>query len=151
MSRVSHGSVTLSRRYTHPPARVFAAFADPAARMRWSAPAGDAIVFDAADFRVGGQDRFRCGPPPALDYVGDIRYEDIVAERRILFVETVSHRDTRLSSALCTVELQPDDAGTRLDFTAQIACLADKGMIDSYRAGWRLVLDQLETELEGRA
>ena len=41
---------------------VFSELGDPLARARWSAPSNDTIVYDEADFRIGGTDVFRCGP-----------------------------------------------------------------------------------------
>jgi uncharacterized protein YndB with AHSA1/START domain len=56
-----HATVNLEHSYGVPVARVFSEFADPTARVRWSAPSGDTLVYDSAEFREGGGDVFRCG------------------------------------------------------------------------------------------
>ena len=52
---VTHATFVLERVYDAAPARVFKAFADPAAKRRWFAE-GEGWQIDAfdADFRVGG-------------------------------------------------------------------------------------------------
>jgi uncharacterized protein YndB with AHSA1/START domain len=39
-----HATVNLEHSYGVPVARVFSEFADPTARVRWSAPSGDTLV-----------------------------------------------------------------------------------------------------------
>src|SRR5690242_10242932 len=52
---VTHASFTLERSYPVPPARVFAAWADPALKSRWFT-GGDACPNHQLDFRVGGRE-----------------------------------------------------------------------------------------------
>lgn len=57
-------TVVMERTYRASPARVFKAWGDVEARTRWSIPSPDVIiVYDKADFRVGGVDDSRCGAP----------------------------------------------------------------------------------------
>jgi uncharacterized protein YndB with AHSA1/START domain len=49
MSSVEHGTFTLERVYPAPPARVFAAWADPGAKAQWFGGQDFSL-----DFRVGG-------------------------------------------------------------------------------------------------
>src|ERR1700730_6633756 len=57
-----HATLVFEREIPAPVEEVFAAFADPVARTEWGAPSDTAVViYDEADFREGGQDRFRCG------------------------------------------------------------------------------------------
>ena len=55
---VTHGTFTIEREFPHPPARVFAAWADPKAKAQWfAAPKNLAKeVVREQDFRVGGKD-----------------------------------------------------------------------------------------------
>ena len=52
---VTHASFTLERAYLAPPARVFAAWADPAVKARWFA-GGTGEGDYQLDFRVGGRE-----------------------------------------------------------------------------------------------
>ena len=55
--------ITMERIYNATPARVFAAWSNAKARERWGRPNDEEIiVYDQADFRVGGEDVSRCGP-----------------------------------------------------------------------------------------
>jgi len=53
----SHGTFTIERDLPHPPARVFAAWADPKAKAQWFAAPRDAAkeLVREHDFRVGGK------------------------------------------------------------------------------------------------
>jgi hypothetical protein len=60
--KLQHATITLRRSYTAPLERVFSEFADPVARASWGSPSNDELIYDEADFRIGGKDVFRCGP-----------------------------------------------------------------------------------------
>jgi hypothetical protein len=60
--KLQHATIALHRSYSAPLERVFSEFADPVARALWSASSNDALIYDEADFRVGGKDVFRCAP-----------------------------------------------------------------------------------------
>jgi uncharacterized protein YndB with AHSA1/START domain len=145
-----HETLVLHRSYAASPARVFRAWADPAARLRWGPPSdGVAMVYDAADFRVGGQDVSRCGTPGLLEYRVEVRYLDILPDQRIVMSETVAQDGQILSAALITVELAADGTGTRLAFTDQVAAIGGPEMIAGSRAGWNAALDNLVREISG--
>lgn len=58
-----HATLVFERQVPASIEKVFAALADPVARSQWGAPSETAVIlYDEADFREGGQDRFRCGP-----------------------------------------------------------------------------------------
>jgi uncharacterized protein YndB with AHSA1/START domain len=65
---VTHATFTVERSYDASPARVFAAWADPAAKARWFASPEEwgPDEFDL-DFRVGGRER---GTAELLDALG---------------------------------------------------------------------------------
>jgi len=144
---VVHDTVIVERRYPAAPARVFAAFADVDVRARWSVPRGDRIVYTASDFTVGGRDLFVCGPADAIVFRGDIRYEDIVADRRIVYVERMAEGERPIAASLITVEFEPDGSGTHLIMTAQIAALDGSQIVVGSVDGWRAVLENLAAEV----
>ena len=59
---VVHSTFTTERTYDWPPARVFAAWADPATKARWFA-GGTGEGNYQLDFRVGGREVVSGGPP----------------------------------------------------------------------------------------
>lgn len=142
-----HDTLVLERAYPASPARVFAAWRDPEARLRWAVPKGQALVFDAADFRVGGRDLSRCGDPGDLRYRLETLYEAIETDRRLVLTERCRDGETLLSVALITVEIEPHASGSRLTLTNQIVALDGGGMIAGSRHGWNAALDNLGEDL----
>jgi uncharacterized protein YndB with AHSA1/START domain len=111
MTTVVHSSFTIERTYPNPPARVFAAFADPALKSRWfGGPDSDHVL----DFRVGGRET-----SGSSSHRFEGHYHAIVPERRIVFSYDLHLADAHVSTSLTTVELEPDGDGTRLTFTEQ--------------------------------
>ncbi|MBO0810372.1 MAG: SRPBCC domain-containing protein [Actinobacteria bacterium] len=117
---VLHATFTLERTYPAEPARVFAAWAEPAAKARWFA--GDAA--HELDFRVGGRERVhrpaRDGTP-ALTF--ESVYHDITDGERIVYAGALFAGDQLATVSLTTVEFSPDAGGTRLVLTEQGAYL----------------------------
>jgi uncharacterized protein YndB with AHSA1/START domain len=84
-----HATITLERSYPSPLERVFSEFADPVSRARWSAPSEDVLIYDEADFRIGGIDVLRCGPKGNPKFRGETRYLLNVPNARVVSSETV--------------------------------------------------------------
>ena len=145
---VTHATFVLERTYLVPPARVFAAFADPAAKARWFAgPEEWGSDEHTLDFRVGGREVSRGGPPGGPVYTFEGRYQDIVPDERIVFTYEMYADATRTSVSLATVELKPQGAGTRLVFTEQGAFLDGHDDPAERERGSVLLLDALGAEL----
>ncbi len=121
---VVHASFTIERSYAASPARVFAAFSDPAQKRRWFAEGEGWEVeqFDV-DFRVGGHERsrfrFQGGPPITNDTV----YQVIQPNERIILAYTMTVDGAPISGSLLTMEFVPDGSGTRIVLTEQGAYL----------------------------
>lgn len=121
---VTHATLVIERTYDASPARVFAAWAEPAAKARWfSGPDDWESGPYSLDFRVGGREHSAGGPPggPVITY--DAVYQDIVPDERIIYSYEMYVDDTRISISLATVELTPAGAGTRIVVTEQGAFL----------------------------
>ena len=141
-----HDVITLERTYNAAPARVFAAWGDAKARERWGRPNDEEIiVYDQAEFRVGGEDVSRCGPKGDLHWMARVRYLEIIRDARIVMAEHVSNAGVAKASALITVEFEPAGKSTKLTLNIQIAAV-DPGMIGGYNHGWPAALDNLAKE-----
>jgi len=146
-SNIHVETVVLERTYRASPARVFAAWRDVEARKRWSVPSPDVIiVYDKADFRVGGFDDSRCGSPGDLRFRAFVLYLEITQDRRIIFAEHVTEAGIARAASLITVDLEQKGADTLLTLTMQISSIDGPEMLQGYRDGWTPTLENLAKE-----
>lgn len=104
-----HHTFVIERTYAASPARVFNAWADPAAKARWFVgPDEWSRSKHELDFRVGGRERVSGGPPEGPIHSFDGRYQDIVPNQRIIYTYDMHLDDQRISVSLTTVELVPE-------------------------------------------
>jgi uncharacterized protein YndB with AHSA1/START domain len=118
---VTHASFTLERAYPAPPARVFAAWADPAVKSRWFA--GGTGAGHELDFRIGGREVASGGPEGGPVMTFESFYREIVAPERIVYTSTMSADADVITVSLTTVEFKPAADGTQLVLTEQGAFL----------------------------
>src|ERR1051326_8701210 len=150
---VVHSTFVIQRSFTKQPQRVFAAFADPAKKRRWYAESENKDIDEfETDFRVGGTERTRYRHKQDSRFAGVVFtsesiYQSIVPDRRIVSASTMAYGDHRFSAALITVELLPTGQGTDLVFTHQGAFFEGSDGPQMREAGWRALLDRLQTEL----
>lgn len=138
-----HGTIRLERRFAAAPARVFAAWADPVARAKWDVPGRWTIAEQTHDFREGGRETKRFGPPDDPRFVADTLYLDIVPQRRIVFSYSMTSRGVPVSMSLTTVELAPDRKATRLTLVEQIVLLDDNDTLANREEGLASMLDKI--------
>lgn len=146
---VEHATFTIERTYDAPPQRVFTAFADPAARIRWLSLDGMDTAEYELDFRVGGREFSRGGPAGGPTYTAEGRYANIVADERIVYAYAMDADGVPLSVSLTTVEFRPTDRGTRLTLTEQGAFLDGMDRPDHRSQGISAQLDNLAEQLGG--
>lgn len=147
---VTHATFVIERSYDAAPARVFAAFANPGQKARWTSCHEDwETVESAFDFRVGGREINRVRPAggPVQSVVS--LYHDIVPNRRIVYSYEMRTDDTPISVSLATVEFEPAGAGTRLVFTEQSAFLDGHHDPAMREEGTGFGLDRLAAVLQG--
>jgi uncharacterized protein YndB with AHSA1/START domain len=139
-----HATFVIERDYDAPPARVFGAWADPAAKARWFGPTESPKDAHTLEFAVGGAEHLTVGAADGSVYAYDAVYQEIVPDRRIVYAYTMDRDDTRISASLATVEIEPAAAGgTRLTFTEQAAYLDGADTPAAREHGTRELLDQL--------
>jgi uncharacterized protein YndB with AHSA1/START domain len=138
-----HGTFTITRTYPVPPARVFAAWATQAAKARWFGEAGGVNDALELDFRVGGTEVNRGGPPDGPVYTYEATYKDIVANERIVYGYSMDADGALISVSVTTVEFAPSGDGTTLTFTEQGVFLDGADTPATRQTGSEELLDQL--------
>lgn len=153
MTAPIHNTFVIERTFPTSPARVFAAFADPAKRRRWYAEStSHSIERFEMDFRVGGAERsaYKMGattPFPGVELANEGAYYDIVPDQRVIVGTAMTMGGTRISVALITFEFHATDAGTRLVCTHQAAFFENSGGWEMRQRGWQALFDRLAAEL----
>ena len=143
-----HDTFVIERRLASSPARVFAAFADQRKKARWfGCVDGWEVAEHTIDFRVGGREVWRGGPPGDTPHRNDTYYHDIVPDERIVWSYAMQVGGRRISVSLATVELSPDGTGTRMRFTEQGIYLDGHDGIAERERGTKDLLDNLERAL----
>lgn len=145
---VTHTTFVIERTYPVPPARVFAAFADRELKERWFAMPPDWVdTHHSLDFRVGGHETNRGGPPGGTVHRFEARYQDIIENERIVYTYDLYLDDRRMSVSLATIELHPEAEGTRMTFTEQGAFLDGIDDPAGREHGTNLMVDALGAAL----
>ncbi len=150
---VIHSTFVLERSYPKSPERVFSAFSSLEQKRRWFFAEGEGhheVEKFEMDFQVGGTDHLRLkqGTPfPGVAMVTQDSYLDILPNRRIVTVSTMTLGDKRISCALITFEFLPTAQGTDLICTHQGTFFEGSGGPEMREEGWRKLLDALTVEL----
>ena len=143
-----HDTFVIERRMASSPARVFAAFADQKRKARWfGCVDGWEVAEHTLDFRVGGREVWRGGPPGDAPHRNDTYYHDIVADERIVWSYAMQVAGRRISVSLATLELSPDGTGTRMRFIEQGVYLDGHDGLAERERGTKDLLDNLERAL----
>jgi uncharacterized protein YndB with AHSA1/START domain len=140
---VEHGTIRLERFYEAPLRRVFAAWAEPAARAKWDVPGRWVIAEQTFDFREGGGEMKRFGPAGDPRFLAEARYLDIVPGQRIVYSYGMTDRGDPISVSLTTVEFAPSVGGTRLMLTEQVALLDGRDKLAHREEGIASKLDKI--------
>lgn len=145
-----HAQFTLERRYPHPVAKVFGAFADPRLKRRWFAE-GEGFLVDhyALDFREQGLETcdFRTTDGHAGRNV--TVYLDIVPGTRIICAYTMDLDGARISGSLLTITFaDAAGGGTLLTLTEQGLYLPNSDGVAGREAGTRELLEALGRALD---
>jgi uncharacterized protein YndB with AHSA1/START domain len=148
---VTHATFVVERHYDASPARAFNAWADATVKARWFGGPDHQNAYHELDFRVGGREVNRGGPPDGPIYTYDARFQDIVPDRRIVYSYDMHMDQTRISVSLMTVEFEQAGAGTRLIVTEQGAFLDGHDTPAQREQGMRELLGALDSELRRRS
>lgn len=144
----THATFVIERDYPHPPAKVFAAFADPQKKARWfGGPDEWEKSNHKLDFRIGGQESVSGGPPGGTVHAYNAEIWDIVENERIVTSYQMHLDDRRISVSLATYEFKANGASTTFVLTEQGVFLDGYDDAGQREEGTRELLSQLETYL----
>lgn len=146
---ISHATFVVERTYDATPQRIFAAWASPEAKARWFMnPEGNwEPIGHELDFQVGGDERLS-GRYEGMEITFSARYQDIVADERIVYTYEMSIDGNRISVSLGSIVLKPVDATkTKLVYTEQGAFLDGLDSPVEREEGTQQLLDNLGREL----
>ena len=151
-STVAHDTFVIERTYDIPIAQVFRAWADPMLKARWFAGSAEALGAGyELDFRVGGREVNRGGPPGGTVYTYESQFHDIVPQQRIVYTYEMFADERRLSVSVATVQFHNHDATTQLVLTEQGVFLDGHDTAAQREEGTRSLLDSLAAMLHGGA
>jgi uncharacterized protein YndB with AHSA1/START domain len=150
LSTVAHETFVIERIYDVPVAQTFRAWADPVLKARWFAGSAEALGAGyELDFRVGGREANRGGPPGGPVYTYQSEFRDIIPEQRIVYTNEMYADETRISVAVATVEFRDQEATTQLILTEQGVFLDGHDTVAQREEGTRSLLDSLAAILNG--
>jgi len=144
----THATFVIEREYAHPPAKVFAAYADPKKKAKWFAGPAEWDSKHTLDFRVGGKETSSGGPQGGTVHAMNGVYWDIVENERIVMCYEMHLDATRISVSLGTTEIKPSGAGSTLIYTEQGVYLDGYDDAGQREEGTRILLDQLDQFLK---
>ena len=137
---VDHATFTLERTYPVPPARAFAAWADPVLKRQWFAGPG---WEHELDLREGGSERLSGTMEGGAAITYEARYYDVVPDERIVYAYEMHMDGKRISVSLAAVELSAGGDGTKLVLTEHGAYLDGGDEDETRRGGTESLLDAL--------
>jgi uncharacterized protein YndB with AHSA1/START domain len=144
-----HATFSMERTFGHPPARVFRAFAEPAAKAAWFVgPEGWQSSGHTLDFRVGGREHLATDLPGGGSVTFDATYLDIVPEARIIYAYEMTIDGRRISASLASLELLATPGGTHLTLTEHGIYLDGLDRVEERERGTRELLDKLAAWVE---
>ena len=115
---VVHASFTIIRNWPHAPSRVFQAFADEGAKMKWfGGPPGWEQYKKVWDFREGGVEHLSGKHASGTVSAFDCTYQDIVPNERIVYSYVMHLEGRKISVSQACIELKEEAGGTKLVLT----------------------------------
>ncbi len=148
LSTVTHDTFVIERVYDVPVAQVFRAWADPTLKARWFAGSADALGAGyELDFRIGGREVSRGGPPGGPVFRYESQFHDIIPEQRIVSTYEMYADTTRISVSVATVQFRSQKTATQLVLTEQGVFLDGHDTVAQREEGTRSLLDSLEATL----
>ena len=133
--------------------QTFRAWSDPILKARWFAGSADALGAGyELDFRVGGREVNRGGPPGGPVYTYESEFRDIVPEQRIVYTNEMFADEIRISVSVARqFQFHTQEATTQLVLTEHGVYLDGHDTPAQREEGTRSLLESLATLLNGSA
>lgn len=96
-SAISEPALTLTRVFNAPRAIVFKAWTEAERLAQWWGPKGFDFVVATMDLRPGGAFHYCMRGPNGMEMWGKLVYEEVVAPERLVFINSFSDKDGRLT------------------------------------------------------
>lgn len=136
-------SLEIKRFINAPPARVYAAWTDPAQLKEWFGPEMVRTRNFIADPRVGGKYRWDLTNQDDEEMSAFGEYRELIPDKKIVFTWQWDDDEVwKNRTSLVTVELSNREGGTELRFKHEQ--LPSEESRDRHNEGWNSVLDRLE-------
>jgi uncharacterized protein YndB with AHSA1/START domain len=136
-------SLTIRRRFDAAPARVYAAWTEPAQIARWFGPGGVKVLEAVFESRPGGRFMIHGVSPSGEDHRVSGIVQEALPNKKVVY--TWAWQSTPERQSLVTVEFEPDGDGTLLVLTHEQ--FFDGAARDRHNIGWTAALDKLEAYL----
>ena len=150
LSSVAHETFIIERTYDVPVEQTFRAWAEPKLKARWFAGSAQALGSGyELDFRVGGRETNRGGPPGGPIYSYESEFRDIVPDQRIVYTYEMFADQTRISVSVATVQFRGNGGATELVLTEQGVFLDGHDTVAQREEGTQKLLESLAATLTG--
>jgi uncharacterized protein YndB with AHSA1/START domain len=146
---VAHETFVIERTFDVPVAQTFQAWSDPQLKARWFAGSAEALGAGyELDFRVGGHEVNRGGPPGGPLYTYESEFRDIIPEQRIVYTYEMFADEARISVSVATVLFSGHASSSQLVITEQGVYLDGHDTVSQREAGTQSLLDSLAESLK---
>lgn len=137
-------ALCLRRHYPVAPEKVWRAWTDPQALIRWFGPGEpDSVTVAEVDLRVGGRYHVVFHTPDGEDHDVSGVYQEVVPHRRLVF--SWAWRSTPERVSRVTLEFEAKAGGCELLFTHDR--FFDRQASTNHERGWRPTFDKLDAFL----
>lgn len=132
-------SITLAREFAASPARVFAAWTNPEAILKWWGMPGFTNLEAAFEARVGGRWSVTSRHPDGEVVTAHGMVLEVREAERLVYDWRFANQPAEAPSSLVTVRFLPSPAGTRV--VVEHSGLMDPAMAPTFEFGWTYTLD----------
>ncbi len=139
-------SLSLTRKFSAPPERVWQAWTEPQALIRWFGPDAGKVSRANLDLRVGGRYHIAFNTLDGEHHDVSGEYREVQPNRRLVF--TWAWKSTPERESLVTLTFRPSGTGT--EFTLLHEQFFDAAARDRHEFGWTGSLAKLEQVLRGQ-